>query len=102
MSPDSFDGKHKRHDPRVIYAATSTRDILARGVRVPGTGCKEESGRQAGEQREGVIYLPLACTHPDNSVEFGHGHLFGSVNSSGDLLLMFLREKRQDLGNYSV
>lgn len=49
-----------------------------------------------------VIYLPLACTHPDNGVEFGHGHLFGSVNCSSDLLLMFLGEKRQDLSNYGV
>lgn len=49
-----------------------------------------------------VIYLPLACTHPDNGVELGHGHLFGSVNSSSDLLLVFLREKWQDLSNYGV
>lgn len=46
--------------------------------------------------------IPLACTHPDNGVQLGHGHLFGPVDRSGDLLLMLLREKWQNLGDDGV
>lgn len=37
-------------------------------------------------------------THPQEVVQFPHGHLLGSVHSLEHLLLMLLREERDHLG----
>lgn len=44
------------------------------------------------------VYL----TYPDYSVEFCHGNLFSSFNGRSNLLLVFLRQERQDLCNNGV
>jgi len=41
-------------------------------------------------------------THPDDGIQLGHGHLLGPVDRRGDLLLVLLREERQDLRDYGV
>lgn len=49
-----------------------------------------------------MMIMDETYTYPDNSIEFSHGHLFCSVNCCSNLLLVFLRQKRQYLCNYSV
>lgn len=36
-------------------------------------------------------------TYPNNGVEFSHGDLLGALHRGGHLLLMLLRQERQDL-----
>lgn len=41
--------------------------------------------------------LSLQLLLPDDGIQFSHGHLFGTFYSLGHLLLMFLRQKWDDL-----
>lgn len=44
----------------------------------------------------------LSVTYPNNSVELSHGDLLRPLHGRGDLLLMLLRQERQNLRNYRV
>lgn len=91
------------HSPRMLFTLKFTH--ASSGTEYAAIGDPTIiSRRRRHIERSAFRTKRYHCTYtyPDDSVQLGHGHLFGSVDRRGDLLLMLLREKRQDLRDDGV
>lgn len=60
------------------------------------------SNTQSSLRSNGRVRRPRILTHPDDGVELGHGDLLGALHGRRHLLLVLLRQERQDLRNDRV
>jgi hypothetical protein len=67
--------KKKRKKSEIVWMRTSARDTCVTG--------------QMTDRTPVALYI-----YPDHGVQFRHGHLLGSFNSCGHLLLMLQRHTR--------